>query len=89
MICSFCNNQIDSGTGMMFVRRDGSVLNFCSRKCRENQLHLHREGRLQKWTSKQIVVRSERKEDKKESVLAKEIEEKLAQKEAGKSEKKK
>jgi large subunit ribosomal protein L24e len=75
---------------MMFVRRDGSVLNFCSRKCRENQLHLKREGRLQKWTSKQVVVRSEKKTDeKKDSVLAKEIDEKLAQKDSGKGEKKK
>lgn len=74
-----------AGTGMIFVRRDGSVLNFCSRKCRANQLVLRREGRLQKWTSKAVVVRGEKKqEEKKESVLAKEIEEKLAMKEAEK-----
>ena len=89
MICSFCNNQIEPGRGMMFVRKDGSVLNFCSRKCRANQLHLGREGRLQKWTNKSLVVRGEKKEEKKESVLAKEIEEKLAQKKVSAPEKKK
>ena len=82
--CSFCNNTIEKGTGMLYVRKDGSTLSFCSQKCKRNMLHLGREGRLVKWTNKGLaIVRHEGKE-KKESALAKEIADKLAQKSGAK-----
>lgn len=84
--CSFCNNAIAKGTGEIFVLRDGTQLNFCSGKCKANSVKLRREGRLVGWTSKGAVLTSEKKaEEKKESVLAKEIEEKLKAKEAAKA----
>ncbi len=49
-ICSFCGNEIEVGTGKMYVRRDGKVLYFCSRKCEKNMLELKRNPRKLKWT---------------------------------------
>ena len=49
-ICSFTGDEIEPGTGMMFVRRDGSVLWFKSSKARKNQLQLKRNARRLKWT---------------------------------------
>ncbi len=48
--CSFCAGEIEPGTGMMFVRRDGAVLYFCSAVCRKDQLSLGRVGHRLKWT---------------------------------------
>jgi large subunit ribosomal protein L24e len=48
--CSFCDGAILKGTGLMFVKKDGTVFNFCSSKCKKNNLGLGREGRRQKWT---------------------------------------
>jgi large subunit ribosomal protein L24e len=84
--CSFCNEQIPRGTGETYVLRDGTSLLFCSSKCKSNGLHLKREGRLVKWTSKEVILSTEKKAvEKKESALAHEIEEKLKEKEAAKA----
>lgn len=48
--CSFCANEIEPGTGTMFVKRDGSIFHFCSSSCRKQQLHLGRVGHRRKWT---------------------------------------
>ena len=53
MKCSFCKAEIPPGTGKMFVKRDGSVLFFCSSKCEKNMLKLGRKSRKVKWVSKQ------------------------------------
>ena len=82
MFCSFCNNEIAKGTGEIYVLRDGTTLNFCSSKCKINQVGLRREGRLVKWTSKGLILSSEKKGEKKESALAKEIAKKLEEKKA-------
>ncbi|MCX6775842.1 MAG: 50S ribosomal protein L24e [Candidatus Micrarchaeota archaeon] len=52
MKCSFCGNEIESGTGTIFVRRDGSMLDFCSQKCKRGMLKLKRNPRKLKWTTK-------------------------------------
>ena len=49
-ICSFSGEEIEPGTGMMFVRTDGSVLWFKSSKTRKNHLQLQRNARKVKWT---------------------------------------
>jgi large subunit ribosomal protein L24e len=36
----------------MYVRNNGTVLWFCSDKCRKNMLELHRDPRRLKWTAK-------------------------------------
>ncbi|HTW55861.1 MAG TPA: 50S ribosomal protein L24e [Thermoplasmata archaeon] len=48
--CSFCSQEIEPGTGSMFVKRDGTVFHFCSGSCRKQQLHLGRVGHRFKWT---------------------------------------
>ena len=49
-ICSFCGNEIEPGTGKMFVRKDGTVLYFCKNKCQKNMLKLKRIPRRVRWS---------------------------------------
>lgn len=48
--CTFCRSSIEPGTGTMYVKKDGGVLNFCSMKCEKNLLNLGRTPRYMKWT---------------------------------------
>ncbi|RLE81382.1 MAG: 50S ribosomal protein L24e [Thermoprotei archaeon] len=32
--CHFCGHPIPPGTGLMYVKTDGTIYYFCSRKCR-------------------------------------------------------
>jgi len=50
--CSFCNEELLPGTGKMYVKRDGSVLYFCSSKCEKNALKLKRSPAKVRWTSR-------------------------------------
>lgn len=65
--CSFCDGPVSKGTGMIYVKKDGTIYNFCSSKCRKNNLDLGREGRRQKWTpaAKQFMARQAGKAQKK------------------------
>ncbi len=49
--CSFCGKAIEPGTGIMYVRKDGAILYFCSNKCRKNMIELNRVPRYVKWTN--------------------------------------
>ncbi|MDH5437393.1 MAG: 50S ribosomal protein L24e [Candidatus Bathyarchaeota archaeon] len=48
--CSFCGNEFPPGTGIMYVRNDGSVLWFCSGKCKKSSIKLKRDARKFPWT---------------------------------------
>lgn len=48
--CSFCNKQIEKGTGKIFVYKSGKIDHFCSTKCERNKLKLKRKPRKLKWT---------------------------------------
>ncbi len=50
--CSFCGDDIEKGTGMMFVKKDGKILHFCSTKCEKNLLKLKRKPLRTKWVKK-------------------------------------
>jgi len=52
MKCTFCSITIRPGAGKLFVRKDGSILTFCSRKCEKNLLQLKRKSHTTKWTQK-------------------------------------
>lgn len=49
-ICSFCGQEIEPGTGRMFVKKDGSVFHFCTSKCYKNMIELKRVPRRTAWT---------------------------------------
>ena len=49
-ICSFSGDEIEPGTGMMFVRRDGSIMWFKNSKARKNMVKLRRNSRKVKGT---------------------------------------
>jgi large subunit ribosomal protein L24e len=51
-VCSFCGDDIEPGTGKMFVKKDGAIFYFCSAKCEKNQLDLKRVPRRVKWTKR-------------------------------------
>ena len=51
-ICSFCGAEIEPGTGKMFIKKDGTVLNFCTNKCYKNMIELKRVPRTTAWTAK-------------------------------------
>jgi large subunit ribosomal protein L24e len=49
-VCSFCGNEIEPGTGKMYVKIDGTIYNFCKNKCHKNLIDLKRVPRRTKWT---------------------------------------
>jgi large subunit ribosomal protein L24e len=55
--CSFCAGEVEPGTGMMFVKRDGTVFHFCSGSCRKQQLNLGRVGHRVRWTRAHALKR--------------------------------
>ena len=48
--CSFCGVEIEKGSGKIFVKDNGGIINFCSSKCSKNMLKLGRDARKLKWT---------------------------------------
>jgi large subunit ribosomal protein L24e len=49
MKCSFCDGNIEAGTGVMYIRNDGKIFYFCSKKCERNMLKLKREPKDTRW----------------------------------------
>ena len=58
--CSFCGDDIEPGTGQMFVKTDGTVLNFGTNKCYQNMIELKRVPRTTAWTEKFAVEKEAR-----------------------------
>jgi large subunit ribosomal protein L24e len=50
--CSFCGTAIEPGTGKMYIKKDGTVFNFCSNKCKKNNIGLGRVSRRTRWTAR-------------------------------------
>ena len=50
--CNFCGNEMKKGTGKIFVKKDASILHFCSLKCEKNLLKLKRKPIKTKWSLK-------------------------------------
>lgn len=63
--CTFCQESLAKGKGIMFIKRDGKALYFCSSKCRKNSLGLKREGRKKKWTKSYSIFRASQGKNKK------------------------
>ena len=47
--CDYCGDELDPGTGTMFVHVDGTIVDYCSSKCEKNA-DLGREPRDLEWT---------------------------------------
>lgn len=58
--CSFCGGEIEPGTGKMYVKKDGTVFNFCSNKCHKNMIELKRVPRVTAWTAKAVTEKAAR-----------------------------
>jgi len=54
--CAYCGREIEPGTGLMYVKNDGSVVWFCSSKCFKSW-KLKRDPRKLKWTEKYTPLR--------------------------------
>jgi large subunit ribosomal protein L24e len=49
-MCTFCGSEIEPGTGKLYIKKDGTVLHFCSSKCEKNMVKLKRVPRRTRWT---------------------------------------
>ncbi len=67
MKCSFSNEEIPKGTGLIYVKKDGTTLYFKNQKAKKNMLGLGRIGKKVKWTS---YTKDERGRTMKKSVKA-------------------
>ncbi len=54
MKCTFCGDTIPAGTGTIYVFTSGKTANFCSMKCKKNQLKLKRKAIHTRWTKRFI-----------------------------------
>jgi large subunit ribosomal protein L24e len=52
--CSFCGQDIEPGTGKMYVKKDGTRYLFCSGKCQKNLVGLKRVNRNVRWTTHHV-----------------------------------
>lgn len=49
-VCTFCGDEIEPGTGRMYVKKDGVIYHFCTSKCFKNMIQLGRVPRRTTWT---------------------------------------
>ncbi len=61
MDCIFCGKNIKKGTGLMYVKKDGTIYNFCSSKCEKNLIKLKRNPRKVKWTKEHHKTKKAKK----------------------------
>ena len=48
--CSFCGKDVLIGRGHILVKKDGTILNFCTHKCRVSMLEQKKNPRKTRWT---------------------------------------
>ncbi|AGO61592.1 MAG: 50S ribosomal protein L24e [Candidatus Thermoplasmatota archaeon] len=59
--CIFCGHDIEPASGIIYIRKDGNIMNFCSKKCRVNMIDLKRAARNVKWTNEYHRIKEMRK----------------------------
>ncbi|HHT75556.1 MAG TPA: 50S ribosomal protein L24e [Methanomassiliicoccaceae archaeon] len=57
-VCSFCGAEMEPGTGKMYVKRDGTILNFDTSKCYKNMIDLGRVPRRTRWTRSAATLKA-------------------------------
>jgi large subunit ribosomal protein L24e len=70
-VCSFCGNEIEPGTGKIYVKIDGTIFNFCRNKCHKNLIELHRVPRRTRWTQPYMREKSVKMSAKEKKVSRK------------------
>ena len=58
--CSFCGGPVEPGTGIMYVKNDGTILWCCSSKCFKN-FKLGRDPKRLPWTAYYLGKKSKSK----------------------------
>ncbi len=48
--CTFCGIQIPEGTGIIFAKKDGTIFNFCSNKCKKASQDKKFKAHKTRWT---------------------------------------
>ena len=52
MKCTFCGNDVESGTGILYVYKTGKTANLCSSKCKKNLIDLGRNPIHTRWSKR-------------------------------------
>ena len=71
--CNFCGNEIEKGTGLIFVEKIGKVRHFCSSKCGRN-MDMGRIPRHTKWTQEFKKLKGKLAADVEKEALQREAE---------------
>ncbi|MBN1802734.1 MAG: ribosomal protein L24e family protein [Candidatus Lokiarchaeota archaeon] len=48
--CSFCSYDVPIGRGITYVKKDGTIYNFCTKKCKKALLNYKKNPRKTRWT---------------------------------------
>ena len=61
MKCSFCTKEIEKGTGLMYVKKIGTIRYFCTKRCFKSEIKMKK-----KVSQKEIreIVKKEKKKAK-------------------------
>ncbi|MCC7569963.1 50S ribosomal protein L24e [Candidatus Micrarchaeota archaeon] len=70
MKCDFCGKEVAKGKGMVFVFKNGKILNFCNSKCQKNFMKLKRSPSKTNWTiyahkEKERLIKARMKKEQK------------------------
>ncbi len=60
-VCSYSGDVIEPGTGLMYVKRNGEVYHYKTRKCFREHQKLKRVPRYVRWTKQARELKQERK----------------------------
>ena len=71
--CSFCGNEIEKGTGLIYVENLGKVLHFCSTKCEKNAA-LGRKPKRVRWTQEYMKLKGKLSAEAQKQALQQEAE---------------
>jgi large subunit ribosomal protein L24e len=44
--CSYCTNEIEKGSGIMYVRKTGAIKYYCSDRCYKFEVVQHKKQRV-------------------------------------------
>jgi len=70
--CSFCGEKYELGTGLQVAKNDGTVLHFCTSKCRKN-FKLGRSPIHTRWTQRYKDFKAEATGGKKKKTIVEKV----------------